>query len=431
MSITGTNASETLNGTIGDDIISGLGGADVLNGLDGNDTLEGGNGNDVLSGGSGDNLYVGGSGNDTYVLTGRYETIEIGRGDDFVDLSGFSLGDGFLTLFAGASARGILAIIDGEENFGFIMVDNGAAAEGFVSIENLNNALQLDYSKPEGGMEIIGTGFDDVFMIDTGAQGWIQIRPGAGDDVIQIEGTTGNVRLDYSNMNEGIFANLKFGIVIHETGTDSITGSGAVTQIRATDHDDVIYGNQLNNMFILGKGDDFVAGGRGSDLIRYDRSGVDAVKVDLGKGMASGNWGGEAFTHTFRSVENLRGSRDGGDKLTGSNADNFINGYGGRDVIEGKGGNDYLLGGTQADRFIFKNNSGNDVIGDFDAANNKEKIVLKGVSEITSFADLTANHMTEFTDGSIKQTYISDGVGVNITLDGLLIADLDSGDFVF
>lgn len=71
------------------------------------------------------------------------------------------------------------------------------------------------------------------------------------------------------------------------------------------------------------------------------------------------------------------------------------------------------------------------MIEDFNAANTREKIKLDKVFSITSFADLVANHMTDFTDGSIKQTYISDGAGLNITLECLLIADLDSGDFLF
>ncbi|MDK3074154.1 calcium-binding protein [Sedimentitalea sp. JM2-8] len=434
MIITGDNQNNTLNGTIDDDIIEGLGGRDILSGRNGDDQMFGGGGNDTLRGGAGDNLFVGGAGDDSYILTGRYEQIEIGLGEDLVDLSNFTMGDGFVTLYAGASAQGIFAIIDGEEDFGVIRVDNGAGPEGLVFFENLNNALQLVPSKPEGGMQIIGTAYDDVFMIDTAEQGWIQITPGEGEDIIQIEGTAGTVRLDYSDMSDGIFANLKFGTIVDGGAgfsVDRIIGSGEVKQLRATSHDDIIYGGKGDTTFILEQGNDFLAAGRGIDTLRYDRSGVDAITVNLGSGSATGTWNGETFNHTFRGVENLRGSRDGGDKLIGSKADNYINGNGGRDVIEGKGGNDYLLGGSGADRFVFKNNSGNDVIGDFDAANNNEKIVLKGVSEITSFADLTANHMTEFTDGTIKQTYISDGAGVNITLEGILIADLDSGDFVF
>ncbi|MBJ6370703.1 hypothetical protein [Sedimentitalea arenosa] len=71
------------------------------------------------------------------------------------------------------------------------------------------------------------------------------------------------------------------------------------------------------------------------------------------------------------------------------------------------------------------------MIEEINAANTREKIRLDKVFSITSFADLVANHMTDFTDGSIEQTCISDGAGLNITLEGLLIADLDSGDFLF
>lgn len=434
MNITGNNSNETLNGTVDDDIIKGLGGNDILNGLDGNDVLDGGNGKDILNGGTGDNLFIGGGGNDTYVLTGRFESVEFGRGTDLVDLSGFSGGDGFLSLNPNATVFGLFVLIDGEEDFGVIRADNGLQAEGLVYFQNLNNALQLVDSKPEGGVGISGTANADVFNVDMGEKGWIQIRPGEGADTIQIQGDGGFVRLDYSDQTDGIFANLKFGFVIDGSDgfvVDQITGDGRVWELRGSDHDDTIYGSKFDESFILRQGDDFVSAGGGTDRIRYDRSGVESVTVDLSKGTATGTWNGEAFTHTLKGIEDIRGSRDGKDKLVGNGKDNVIDGKGGNDVLQGRGGDDTLIGGSGADKFVFRNNDGNDFIVDFNTKNNTEKINLKAVSAITSFADLMAQHITEFDNGTIRQTYIDDGAGLNITLDKVLIADLDSGDFIF
>jgi Ca2+-binding RTX toxin-like protein len=283
-------------------------------------------------------------------------------------------------------------------------------------------------------MQVIGTDFDDTFLIDPGAQGWIQIRPGEGEDEIRIEGTTGTVRLDYSDQNDSIFANLKFGIIVdggQGFDVDRITGSGAVTQLRGTDFDDTIYGGNADETFILRQGDDFVSGGQGIDTVRYDRSGVEAVTVDLGFGTATGIWNGQAFSDTLRNIENVRGSRTENDTLRGSTKDNVIDGRGGNDLIQGKAGNDILFGGDGFDRFLFKDNDGDDYIGDFDALNDREKINLRQVTEITNFADLMANHVSEASGPGFQQTYISDGVGLNITLDGVALADLNAGDFIF
>ncbi len=430
MNITGTNKKNTLKGTNGDDVISGLGGNDILKGKGGNDTLLGGNGNDKLFGDGGDNIFNGGAGNDKYILTGSFEEVETGLGNDLIDLSGFTPGEGGVTIKSHAAAKGMFAVIDGEEDYGFIRIDNGAGPAGFLSFTDLNNGLQLDDSKPLGGMGLYGTAFDDEFMIDTGARGWIQITTGAGNDLIRIEGTTGTVRLDYSDQSAGIHANLKFGFVFQTAGSgsmDRILGDGRVKEIRGTDFDDIIHGSRGDDRFILRQGDDIVSGGAGSDTVRYDRSGVDAVSVNLGTKKATGVWNGEAFTDKLKNIENVRGSRDGDDTLIGNDKDNYFDGKGGNDTLQGKGGNDNLRGNSGSDIFIFKSGDGFDTIQDFDALDSAEKINLKGVAAIADFNDLMAN----FISTSGPNTIINDGAGLTITLWNVSVADLDSSDFIF
>ena len=90
-------------------------------------------------------------------------------------------------------------------------------------------------------------------------------------------------------------------------------------------------------------------------------------------------------------------------------------------------GNDLLVGGTGSDDFIFRDGDGNDTIRDFDANNNAEDIILRGVTGITSFADLSANHMSQVGTSVV----IEDGAGLTITLLNVDIADLGAGDFIF
>jgi len=67
LSITGTNANDTLIGTSANDTINGGNGNDTIFGGAGADTLSGDNGNDVLDGGSGSDLVFGGVGDDTAI----------------------------------------------------------------------------------------------------------------------------------------------------------------------------------------------------------------------------------------------------------------------------------------------------------------------------------------------------------------------------
>lgn len=448
--IAGDDGNDTLNGAAGNDTLFGDADDDKLLGGGGNDTLDGGDGNDTLSGGSGNDLFLGGLGDDV-IQTGEGEDHVIGGlGDDTVDLSGKIMGEGWFSVEAHDNAQGIFALIDGDANFGAIVVDNGPADdEGVIFLEDLNNALQLDYAKPEGGMGVNGTQFDDTFLIDAGEQGWIQVRPGEGADTIQIEGDSGTVRLDYSDHTDSIFANLRFGIVVDGTPgfvVDRITGGGKVRELRATDYDDQIFGSNADERFILRAGEDFLNGRRGEDTVRYDRNGVEDVNIDLGAKVGTGIWNGQAFNHTLVNIEHIRGSKTGNDVLAGNGQDNDIFGQGGKDELIGRAGNDQLNGGTGndtltggggndtldggdgADKLIFKDGNGNDDV--FDFGNGNDKIVLKGVSDITDFADLQANHLSN-SDPSGSYTVIDYGVSDTITLWGVDSTTLTAGDFVF
>lgn len=440
-SLVGGAGDDTVLGDAGNDLLDGNGGDDMIFGDTGDDTLRGFSGDDFLSGGEGVNLINPGSGQDF---------IEVGLGDDEINLVSRVVGEGFLTIGAHGGAGGMFALIDGEDNFGAIIVDNGPVdPEGVALFEGLNNALKLDPFKPDGGMSINGTDFDDNFLIDPGENGWIAIRPGEGSDTIQIEGDSGFVRLDYSDQSDSIFANLKFGLVVDGSDgfvVDRITGEGRVNELRGTDFDDIIFGSREDDRFILRRGDDEVFGGQGDDLVRYDRSGVGAVDVDLGSNTATGTWGGDAFTHSLNNIENIRGSRDdddiirgnakgnllegrgGADQLVGRNGDDTLFGGDGADKLTGGGDNDVLVGNGGADKFYFRDGDGSDRILDFNDAGN-DKISLAGVTEITDFADLLASHISE--DVGNVVTTISDGAGWQVELDGILIADLGAGDFLF
>ncbi len=335
-SITGDNTDNSFDAGAGNDTIKGLGGNDVLVGGAGKDKLFGGDGQDQLFGGLGnDTINPGENG------PGSFDHIEAGRGIDKVILTGVKTGYAQLGHFD--VTKRIVVNIDGDANTGTI----NKGSQGRTDITNVKNPLTGD------GFGIIGTVRNDIYNINPGDDGWMQVRGRAGADTFNIGASNGTVRLDYrdSSVFTGIHANLKKGKVANDGfgNSDTITGTGQVNELRATMMTDTIIGSAKDERFILMAGDDNLDGGGGEDTLRYDRSGVTAVTVDLAGGFANGDWHGETFSHTIANVENVRGSRDDGDVLIGNAAGNTLDGRGGADHLVGKNGADTLIGGDGND----------------------------------------------------------------------------------
>ena len=134
----------------------------------------------------------------------------------------------------------------------------------------------------------------------------------------------------------------------------------------------------------------------------------------------------------FRVDQTLEGD-DEDNTLTGDTGDDTIIGGGGSDTIEGgagidriegDAGDDTLTGGSQADMFVFAPGNGNDTITDF--AHGEDRINLTEFSGISGFDDLTVT----VDDGGVTIDLSAHGGGA-IMLEGLGIADLDAGDFLF
>ncbi len=132
-------------------------------------------------------------------------------------------------------------------------------------------------------------------------------------------------------------------------------------------------------------------------------------------------------------------SRDGLDEITtgqtGTGADETLTAGSEAELLAGMGGNDtltsgtaddVLFGGAGSDTFVFVDGFDNDIIVDFKAQDDNEKIDLSGVTEITDFTDLMDNHLS-VVDGV---TTITDGANT-IALNGVDEVDLGVEDFIF
>ena len=117
----------------------------------------------------------------------------------------------------------------------------------------------------------------------------------------------------------------------------------------------------------------------------------------------------------------------GADRIYGGRGDENIAGGGGFDQIVVGAGRSTLTGGKGADDFIFIDGIGSHTIVDFEAGRASEDIILRRVTEITSYDDLVTNHMTQ--DGA--DVVIDDGAGLTIRLRNVSLSALNAEDFIF
>lgn len=117
----------------------------------------------------------------------------------------------------------------------------------------------------------------------------------------------------------------------------------------------------------------------------------------------------------------------GNDVLIGGRGDDVLIGRAGSDVFRGGAGNDTMTGAFNGDKYFFAGDFGNDVITDFEANNINEKLNFVAVDTIESLEDLLVNHASQDGDSVV----ISDGNGNSVTLEGVLLSDLDESNLVF
>ena len=149
----------------------------------------------------------------------------------------------------------------------------------------------------------------------------------------------------------------------------------------------------------------------------------------------------------FGDASNMSGSAHGGnDILVGSERGDWLYGdahiyapavdgliTGGRDLLNGGGGNDQIWGGPNNDLFVFGIGSGQDVINDFNRGNEAAGSTAPEHDVINvqgyGFADWAALKSLISDDGS-GNAVIHLTANDTVTLEGVHAADLHAGDFI-
>ncbi|MGK7909965.1 MAG: CAP domain-containing protein [Synechococcus sp.] len=166
------------------------------------------------------------------------------------------------------------------------------------------------------------------------------------------------------------------------SGRDTLTGSSRGDKLSGLGGNDRLNGLGGNDTLLGGSGNDTVLGGSGNDRL-IGGSGNDRLSAQSGNDTLSGGSGRDTLTGGGGS-DRLSGNdqndvlkgQSGNDTLLGGTGNDLIRGGKGNDVLDGQQGQDTLIGGTGRDRFKLRQNSGLDLIQDFE--NGKDSIQLTG-----------------------------------------------------
>ncbi len=260
------------------------------------------------------------------------------------------------------------AVIDPYTYYGTAAVDTW---KGGALADKMYGAAGADVFDGGAGNDLIYGGAD----IDT-------VHGGDGNDVIS--GDAGN--------------DLLFG----DAGNDSMSGGDGNDTFDGGSGDDIMYASAGNDIYI---------GGLGTDTISYYAGGAVQVSILSGAGTFAGAAAGDSLG-TDSSIENLHGSLNGNDTLTGNSAFNKIWGYGGNDVIDGNTGNDTLNGGLGNDTLT--GGIGNDVLIGGDG----NDILNGGTGSDQIFGGAGADTMDGGTGTSIDLlSYFYDVLGATVSLE--------------
>ncbi|MGH8350337.1 MAG: beta strand repeat-containing protein, partial [Pseudomonas sp.] len=294
LTLTGTS---TINGT-------GNGLANTLTGNAAANTLNGGAGADVMIGGLGNDIYYIDHASD--VVT---ETSATGGVDTLFSSVSRTLGNYQENLTLTGSAA-----LTGTGN------DLANTLTGNAATNHLYGGAGNDFLNGGAGVDrMTGDDGSDIYYVDN-----------AADVVVETNATasTGGSDMVYSSLDAYTLSDNV------ENGRILATGVAALT------------GNDLNNTFYAGTGNNLLYGSAGVDTVSYLYAGS-AVTASLAVTTAQATGGSGA--DTLIAIENLTGSNYN-DTLTGNAAANFLNGGSGNDTLDGGAGNDVLDGGAGVDR---------------------------------------------------------------------------------
>ena len=406
--ITGTNSDDILNGDVGNDILDGYSGNDTLNGndgndilwgRDGNDILNGGNGNDTLWGNSGYDILNGGTGND--ILNGgnrekdRY-LFQRGHGQDTINDTGNNYysneiddivfeGANFADAVFTRSGKDLIIRAYGSEDSVTLtdyFTNSSANAFNFIF-----NDKSVDYQYIRNNFTFTADGDDTDNIID----GWYSkniLNGGAGNDTLN--GKDKDDVLNGGDGNDRLYGNYGNDTLNGGAGNDFLDGGDSADRYlfqrghgQDIIHDSHPYDDVNEVVFQGAKFADAVFTSSGENLIIQAYGSNDSVTINdyFNNGIYKP---AKAYKFIFEdriityqdfqdyytyitygdSSNDTINGWEGKNIINGGAGNDTLNGYGGFDILNGGAGNDYLHGGNGKDRYLFQRGHGQDIIDD-------------------------------------------------------------------
>ena len=343
-------------GTSGDDNLHGTPNTDYINGLAGNDAIAGEGGKDYILGGAGNDSIDGGAGDDTIDGGEGNDTIAGGEGDDFIK---------------GGVGNDI---IHGDD----------------ISVQTYGNEIH-----------------HQMYGNDT-------IDGGEGSNIMH--GGDGTDFVSFASSTHPVTACLVEGTAKHGDDIDHFYDFEGII---GSDYDDSLYGNDQDNTFIGGLGNDIIDGGVDSNNTVSYISAKSGVVVSL---VSEATNSGGAGNDTLTNIQNLIGS-DHGDFLTGNDFSNILTGGVGADTMSGGLGNDTF--------HYSSTGQGGDTITDFTSGDVFKFEIAGGFSSDAQYESVDSYDGTAggssgahfiFAEDTGKLWYDADGSGT--AENGEMIADI-------
>lgn len=358
------SGDDTVIGGAGNDTILGADGADSIEGGQGSDSIDGGVGNDSIDGGIGDDWIASGD-DDDYVSGGSgNDTIFAGIGNDFVDG-----GDG------NDSVQGVAGdntILGGAGNDTILGADGADSIEGGQGSDTLHggqgdDVIYGDSARTENaGFENVGgEGSENI-------SGWTNQASGS-QGIVE---TWGEVRGGWQNLETsdgGGFIELDWFGAHSGHGTDHITtdvdlssGENFTIKVDAAARSgfqgesfEITFNGEVVGTFTPETTDTFtefsvtVTGTDGQDTLGF-------------RELASENQGAGILLDNVQIELTEYEENEFDDSIAGGAGADRIYGQEGNDTIDGGLGSDTLTGGTGRDTFVIGENSGTDLVSDFE-----------------------------------------------------------------